>query len=160
MPRDPDRRPPAPAAVNAAARATLRENQRRLQRMMAIAIGAGLALDAVVVIVAWLSAGRPQLLGALLGTALAAVILVPTWVVVRMGAQWSPQGSAAGILGSWLLKMAVLVVTLAALGDSEAVAPRWVGIALLTGAFLGLLIEVLLLARLKPRLEVAQGSDD
>lgn len=149
-----------PARTDDGARARLLRNQRALRRAMMTAIGVGLGLDVVVILIALITAGRPQFYGALIGTALAAMVMVPTLIAVRMGEDWSPQGNAAGILGSWLLKMIIVIGGVVLVSRIDAVSSRWVGIALLVGAFLGLLTEVVLLARQKPRLEVAQRSDD
>ncbi|HEY8372387.1 MAG TPA: hypothetical protein VIL00_06550 [Pseudonocardiaceae bacterium] len=71
---------------------------------LALAVGTPVALLA-----GWLVAGAAGLWGALLGVAVAAVFLLVTVVVMIVTSNSSPNVTAAALLGSWLLKVVLMM---------------------------------------------------
>ena len=135
-------------------------NQRRIFRIVMGAALVGLALDVIVVIIAAIRGDAPAITGALIGTALALVITLPTVVSVRLGARLEPHLAAAVLAGAWLAKMLVVVVVLALLRDVSSISLPWVGIALLAGALASAIAEAIGLTRRRPRLEVDEAPSE
>lgn len=134
--------------------ATFAATNRALSRGAGIGVLAGLALDAVVVLVAAVGFDAPALWGALIGTGLALIITVPTLITARFATRGDFGTLAGSVLGAWLLKMIVLVGVLILVRGMDGVNLRWVGIALLAGAVVGVLAEISVLMRHRPRLNV------
>src|SRR5699024_8196154 len=133
------------------ARAT---GDRAMRRATVIALLVGLLLDSLVIAVAAVRFESPAVLGALVGTALTLVIVLPTVAITVVGRRMSPATMAATVLGSWAAKMLVVILLLVALGGIDAVANRWVGLALLVGAVSAVIVESVLLVRSRQPLEV------
>lgn len=129
-------------------------NHRAIMRTLVIAIAVGVLIDAVLIAAAAIWADTPAVLGALIGTALALVVTVPTLLSVHLGRHQSPLTAAAILAGSWLAKMFVLVIVLAALPDVAAISRPWLGFALLGGALAAAVTEAAGLLAKRPRLEV------
>ena len=66
---------------------------------------------------------------------------------------------AATVLGSWAVKMLVVILVLIVVRDMGGVSTRWIGLALLVGAVSAVAVEVTLLARSRQPLDVEQVAD-
>ncbi len=130
-----------------------RENDRELRRAMRFAVAAGLLVDVVLITIAALQ-GTPQLWGALIGTGLALVVTLPGLLIAERALRLAPIMLAALVLGSWLLKMVVVIIVIALVRDTGAVAMPWLGVALLAGAIAAIIAETVVVARRRPLLEV------
>lgn len=96
---------------------------RSMQRATVIAVAVGLVLDVIVLIVA---ATRPEstaLAGALVGTGLTLVVVLPSMAIAFLGPRLSPMSMAATVLGSWAVKMFVVILILLLVRDLLAVHP-------------------------------------
>lgn len=129
-------------------------NDATMTRAVLIAIGAGLALDALAVVAALLLGGPGAVLGALVGTGLALVVTLPTLISARVGMRQGPAAMAGVVLGTWLAKMVVLIGVLLWVRTLGSIALPWTGYALLVGAVAPAVVEAVLLLRSRPRLEV------
>lgn len=127
---------------------------RAMQRATVAALVVGLVLDAVVIAVAGTRDESSALLGALVGTALTLVMVLPTVAITFVGTRLTPVSMAATVLGSWAAKMLVVILVLIAVRDLESVSTRWIGLALLVGAVSAVIVEAVLLARSRHPLEV------
>lgn len=116
-------------------------------RAFVLAVVIGLALDAVAIAAAALLAGGPGALGALAGTGLALVVSVPTLLTARFALSQSPATFAAVVMGSWLVKMIVLLVAVMALRSVAGISLPWMGIALLLGGLGAAVTEAIALLR-------------
>jgi hypothetical protein len=85
---------------------------RRALRDVVILLAALLVLG---VLVGWLVAGLPGVWGALLGWALAVVFSTTTIVAMLRTVRSSPAKMAGVVMGTWLAKLAVVIVVLALL---------------------------------------------
>lgn len=136
---------------------------RAMQRAMVLALVVGLVLDAVIILVAALAFDSTALLGALIGTGLTLVVVLPTLAISFAGRRMSPVTMAATVLGSWAVKMFVVILVAIAVRDLASVSTRWIGLALLVGAVAAVSVEAVLLARSRQPLDVepvAQPLDD
>lgn len=150
-----DRPDPAVASDEGIARAR-RHNDRLLMRALLLAILAGIVVDAVVVLLATLLGGQGALPGALVGSGLALVVTLPTVVSARIARPLPGTSYAMVLMGSWLVKMFVLVIALLLLGDADWLSRPWLGIALLAGALVAAVTEAVGMVRSRARLEVAE----
>lgn len=150
-----DRPDPAVPSDEGIARAR-RHNDRLLMRALLLAILAGIVVDAVVVLLAALLGGQGALPGALVGSGLALVVTLPTVVSARIARPLPGTSYAMVLMGSWLVKMFVLVIALLLLGDADWLSRPWLGIALLAGALVAAVTEAVGLVRSRARLEVAE----
>lgn len=125
-----------------------------MQRATLVALAVGLVLDAVVVAVAALRFETPAVVGALIGTGLMLVIVLPTVVIAFRGRHMTPVTMAVVVLGSWAAKMFVVIIVLALVRGLETVSSPWIGIALLVGAVCAVLVEGVLLVRSRQPLNV------
>lgn len=130
-----------------------------MQRVSLIALAVGVVLDAVLIVVAATRDDSPALLGALIGTALTLVIVLPTVAVAYLGPRLNPVTMAATVLGSWAVKMVIVILVLVLVRDLPGVSTRWIGLALLVGAVSAVLVEGLLLARARQPLEVEPAPE-
>jgi hypothetical protein len=127
---------------------------RAMQRATLIALGVGLVLDLLVIVLAVTSFDAPAVSGALIGTGLTLVIVLPTVAIALLGRRMTPVTMAATVLGSWAVKMLVVILVLILVRDLASVSTRWIGLALLVGALSAIFVEVVLLARSRQPLEV------
>lgn len=127
---------------------------RAMQRATLVALVVGLLLDAVVIAVAATREDPSALPGALVGTALTLVMVLPTVAITFVGKRLTPVAMAATVLGSWAVKMLVVILVLVAVQDLASVSTRWIGLALLVGAVSAVVVEAVLLARARHPLEV------
>lgn len=134
-------------------------SDRSMQRATLIAAGVGLLADGVVLA---LAATRPEsaaLYGALVGTALTLVIVLPTVAIAFAGPRMTPVTMAATVLGSWAVKMFVVILVLLLVRGQEALSAQWIGIALLVGGVSAMLVEASVLLRTRQPLDVAPVED-
>ncbi|MGO1286176.1 MAG: hypothetical protein ACTHWF_04625 [Brachybacterium sp.] len=151
--------PETPASPRKVRRAA---GDRAMQRATLIALVVGVALAAVIVVIA---ASRPEpaaFWGALVGSALTLVMVLPTVGITFLGKRLTPISMAATVLGSWAVKMFIVILVLIAVRDLESVSMPWVGLALLVGAVSAVLVEAVLLARARQPLDVEphQGAEE
>lgn len=153
MPAQPE--PPASASSPSPRRAA---SDRSMQRATLIAAAVGLVADLALLAVA---ATRPEdsaLLGALVGTGLTLVIVLPTVAITFAGPRLTPVSMAATVLGSWALKMFLVILVLLLVRGVEAVSTTWIGLALLVGAVSAILVEAVVLVRTRQPLDVAPAD--
>ncbi|ASK64816.1 hypothetical protein CFK39_02015 [Brachybacterium avium] len=127
---------------------------RSMQRATVIAVVVGLVLDLVVILIA---ATRPEstaLAGALVGTGLTLIVVLPSAVISFLSPRLSPLTMAATVLGSWAVKMFVVILILLAVKDLPSLSTQWIGLALLVGAVSAMLLEATLLLRTRQPLDV------
>ncbi|MGO1504817.1 MAG: hypothetical protein ACTHWV_07655, partial [Brachybacterium sp.] len=103
--------PETPASPRKVRRAA---GDRAMQRATLIALVVGVALAAVIVVIA---ASRPEpaaFWGALVGSALTLVMVLPTVGITFLGKRLTPISMAATVLGSWAVKMFIVILVLIA----------------------------------------------
>jgi len=130
-----------------------------MQRATLIAAGVGLVADLVLLAIA---ATRPEsaaLYGALVGTGLTLVIVLPTVAIAFAGPRLTPVSMAATVLGSWAVKMFVVILVLLLVRDMAALSTTWIGLALLVGAVSAMVVEATVLMRTRQPLDVAPLDD-
>jgi hypothetical protein len=130
-----------------------------MQRATLIAAGVGLVADLVLLAIA---ATRPEdaaLYGALVGTGLTLVVVLPTVAIAFAGPRMTPVSMAATVLGSWAVKMFVVILVLLLVRDLEVLSTRWIGLALLVGAVSAMIVEASVLMRTRQPLDVPPASD-
>jgi hypothetical protein len=130
-----------------------------MQRATLIAAGVGLVADLVLLAIA---ATRPEdaaLYGALVGTGLTLVVVLPTVAIAFAGPRMTPVSMAATVLGSWAVKMFVVILVLLLVRDLEVLSTRWIGLALLVGAVSAMVVEASVLMRTRQPLDVPPASD-
>jgi hypothetical protein len=130
-----------------------------MQRATLIAAGVGLVADVVLLAIA---ATRPEsaaLYGALVGTGLTLVIVLPTVAIAFVGPRLTPVSMAATVLGSWAVKMFAVILVLLLVRDLEVLSTRWIGLALLVGAVSAMIVEASVLMRTRQPLDVPPASD-
>lgn len=150
----PDHDDPGFRAERARSERAAAHNDRAMLRALVIAIGAGIALDALVILLAAVLGSEGAMPGALIGSGLALVVTLPTLLSARIGMRHGPAAMAGVVLGAWLAKMIVLVGVLLWVRTLPGIAAPWIGVALLVGAVAPAVVEALLLLRSRPRLEV------
>lgn len=144
-----------PGTATAAGAGTVRTaGDRGMLRATVIALIVGVALDLVVIAVAALGYDTPAVLGAVVGTVLTLVVVVPTVVTAYLAPRLGAATMAVTVLASWGGKMVVVVVTLLVLRGAEQVSMLWIGIALLVGALCAIASEMILLAKVRQPLNV------
>lgn len=126
---------------------------RAMRRATLVALVVGLALDAFLIAFAAVSYDRPAVLGALVGTALTLVVVVPSVTIAFVGQRMTPVTMAVTVLASWAGKMLVVILVLLLVQGLETVSNLWIGQALLVGALSAVVVEVVLLARSRQPLE-------
>lgn len=132
---------------------------RSMQRATVIAMVVGVLLDLVVITIA---ATRPEstaLAGALVGTGLALIVVLPSVVIAFFGPRLSPMSMAVTVLGSWAVKMFVVILILLLVRDLPSLSTQWIGVALLVGAVSAMIVEATLLLRTRQPLDVAPARD-
>lgn len=154
------RRDSAAAPTDAAIGAARARNDRLLLRALLIAVAAGLVIDAVVILVAVLAGGDGAVAGALVGSGLALVVTLPTLGSALASRRLDPTGWAMVLMGSWMVKMFVLIIALLLLRDASWLSRPWLGVALLAGAIVAAVTEAVGMMRGRPRLEVAEAAPE
>ncbi|MBE9403084.1 hypothetical protein M4D54_01325 [Brachybacterium sp. p3-SID1565] len=131
---------------------------RGMLRATLVALAVGVALDAVVIAVAAVAFDTPAVLGALVGTALTLVVVVPTVVTAYLAPKLGAIAMAVTVLASWGAKMVIVIVVLILLRDTAQVSIAWVGIALLVGALCAIAAEMILLLKVRQPLDVTSSQ--
>ena len=119
-------------------------------RPVAAARGGLLALAAFVPLAALLGLlvdGRDGTVGALLGCLVPGAVLLLTWGAAELGARRSAQAFAALLLGSYLVKLLVVLALLALLRDIEGLNAVAAGLAAVAGLCVALVVEALVVTR-------------
>ena len=151
---------PQPQAPDAPRRPRRAAGDRAMQRATLLALAAGIVLDAVIIAIAATRGDQAALLGALVGTALTLVMVVPTVAITFLGTRLTPVSMAATVLGSWAVKMFVVILVVIAVRDLQSISSRWIGLALLVGALSAVLVEGVLLVRARQPLNVERPTVD
>ncbi len=134
-PRPPGRRP-GPTALVAP--------MRRALRVGAVASLIALPLSALV---GYLLAGGPGLWGALTGMGIAVAFFAITVVVALSTAGLDVSTLGIAVLGSWLVKMVLLILVLVVLRDADYYSRPALFLALLVGTIGSLVLEALVVLR-------------
>ena len=130
---------------------------RGMLRATLVALAVSVALDAVVIAVAAVTFDTPAVMGALVGTALTLVVVVPTVVTAYLAPKLGAIAMAVTVLASWGAKMVIVIVVLILLRDTAQVSIAWVGIALLVGALCAIAAEMILLVKVRQPLDVTSS---
>lgn len=146
--------PEHPSASTPQRTARVAAGDRAMQRTTLIALAVGVLLAVVVVIIAATRPDPAALWGALVGAGLTLVIVLPTVGITFLGTRLTPISMAATVLGSWAVKMFIVILVLIAVKDLASVSTPWIGLALLVGAVSAVLVEAVLLARTRQPLDV------
>lgn len=110
--------------------------------------------------IGYLAAERAGLLGALVGWGIAVAFLGGTAAMALVTARMSPTALGAIVLGSWLVKVAVLIAILAGLRAAEFYDRTAFGISLLIGIVATLALEAIIVVRTRvPYLEPNSSTD-
>lgn len=129
-------------------------NNAHVQKAAGAAFVAGLVLNTILVAIALIWGSSKEMWGALVGMALALVITIPALVTAFWGIKGGFAQLASSVLGGWLIKMAVVIITVILLRDQAWLSMPWAGVGLLVGAVIPTLVEIWILARSRPKLEV------
>lgn len=130
----------------------------RVSAMTLAGIGALLALAPVAVGAGALVAGRRGALGAVLGLALPALVLAVTLAAARLTRGARPEVLAAAVLGSYLLKLVLVIAALAVLRGLDSYDRPVLGVTALVGLTLALVVEALAVTRARdPYVEPASA---
>jgi hypothetical protein len=116
---------------------------RRVLRVGALA--AAVALP-VATLLGWLLGGAPGAWGALIGMGLAVAFLAITVVVALATARMAPTQLGMVVLGSWLVKIVLVIVVLAVLRGQDFFSEAALFVALLVGTAGTLLLEARIVA--------------
>ncbi|MDP9408113.1 MAG: hypothetical protein M3P95_09660 [Actinomycetota bacterium] len=108
-----------------------------------------LALLPVAAGVGWLVAARPGLVGALIGLALPALVLGVTLAAALLTRRSRPEVLAAAVLGSYLLKLVLVLVVLAVLRGLDSYDRPVLGVTALVGLAVALVAESAAMVRAK-----------
>jgi hypothetical protein len=102
---------------------------------------AALAFAPVAALVGLLVAGRPGAAGAALGCLVPATVLLLTWAAAELGARRSATAFAGTLMASYLVKIVVVGLLLAALRQVDGVSRTALGVAAVVGLLLALVVE-------------------
>jgi hypothetical protein len=94
-----------------------------------------------------LADGRDGAVGAMLGCLVPASVLLLTWGAAELGARRSAQAFAGLLLGSYLVKLVVVLALLAVLRDVEGANGVAAGLAAVVGLCVALVVEALVVSR-------------
>jgi hypothetical protein len=120
-----------------------------MRRTLLLAAAGAVVLLALAVPIGWAVAGVPGIWGAILGVAVPVLFLGITAAVALLTARLSPSTLGAAVLGSWLLKVAVLLVVLVALDGQDFYARSVFFVVFLLGTAGFLVVEALVVVRTK-----------
>ncbi|MDO5645397.1 MAG: hypothetical protein Q4G21_06885 [Dermabacter sp.] len=129
-------------------------NTKALRRAFVIAVIVGVVLDLVLIAVAVAVGDARALNGALVGTGFALIATLPTLITAFWGLDGGFAALATSVLGTWVIKMFALIIAVLVVQGATWLSTPWVGIALLVGAVVPTVVEIGLLIRTRPRLEV------
>jgi hypothetical protein len=120
-----------------------------MRRTLRLAALAAVVLLVVAIPVGWAVAGTPGVWGAILGVAIPVLFLGITAAVALFTARLSPSTLGAAVLGSWLLKIVVLLVALVALDGRDFYSRGVFFVVFLLGTAGFLVVEALVVVRTK-----------
>jgi hypothetical protein len=120
-----------------------------MRRTLLLAAVGALVLLAVAVPIGWAVAGVPGVWGAVLGVLVPVLFLGITAAVALVTARLSTSTLGAAVLGSWLLKIAVLIVVLVALDGRDFYDRGVFFVVFLVGTAGFLVVEALVVVRTK-----------
>jgi hypothetical protein len=130
-----------------------------MRRTLFVAAVGAVVLVAVAVPVGWAIAGVSGVWGAILGVTVPVVFLGITAAVALVTARLSPSTLGAAVLGSWLLKIVVLIVVLVAIDGRDFYARGVFFVVFLLGTAGFLLVEAFVVVRTKvPYVEPSDPS--
>jgi hypothetical protein len=130
-----------------------------MRRTLRLAALGAVVLVAVAVPVGWAIAGMPGVWGAVLGVTVPVVFLGITATVALVTARLSPSTLGAAVLGSWLLKIVVLIVVLVVLDGRDFYSRGVFFVVFLLGTAGFLLVEAFVVVRTKvPYVEPSDAS--
>jgi hypothetical protein len=112
-----------------------------MRRMLRVGTIAALVALPASALVGWLLGGAPGAWGALIGMGLAVAFFGVTVAVALATARMDPTRLGIWVLGSWLVKMVLLIVVLALLRDADFYSRPALFAALLVGTAGSLLLE-------------------
>lgn len=147
--------PDVPARPGRPATPRRTAGDRSMRRATVIAVVVGLVLDLVVLAVAATRPDGTALPGALVGTGLTLVVVLPSVAIAHLGPRLTPVGMATAVLGSWAVKMFAVILILLLVRDLPSLSTPWIGVALLVGAVSAMIVEATLLLRTRQPLDVA-----
>lgn len=134
-----------------------REIFRRALRDMLIGVG---LLAVVGAAVGWWLVGAAGLWGALLGAGLALLFSGSTVVSMLLTARSSFEVMAGVVMGAWLVKLVLVVVTFAVLRDVDFFDRRVFGVVLLVGVLGSLALDIRAVLRGRvPYVEAEQPAE-
>jgi hypothetical protein len=119
------------------------------------------ALVAIVLaaVLGWVIAGMPGLWGAILGIAIPVAFFSVTVIVALVTLRVRPEVFGAAILGSWILKIAILIAVLAVLSRADFYSRTAFFIAFVVGTVGYLLTEAIIVVRTRvPYVEPTEAS--
>jgi len=128
--------PPRDAAARAAFTRALRDTLAFLGVLAVVGLAGG-----------WLVAGRPGLWGALIGVGLAVVFSTTTVLAMLRTLHSSPATMAAVVMGTWLAKVAVVIVVLALTRPLDGVHKPVLGAVLAIGVVGSALLDYRAISR-------------
>jgi hypothetical protein len=120
-----------------------------MRRTLLFAALGAVVLLAVAVPIGWAVAGVPGVWGAMLGVLVPVLFLGITAAVALLTARLSTSTLGAAVLGSWLLKIVVLIVVLVALDGRGFYARGVFFVVFLLGTAGFLVVEALVVIRTK-----------
>jgi hypothetical protein len=126
---------------------TVRSGAQVPLRMTVAGLAVLALLAPVAAIVGGLVAGRAGVWGGLLGAALPALVLGVTLVAVWLTRNASATTLAAAVFGSYLVKLVLLLIVLAALREADFYDRPVLGVTALLGLILALVVEALAVVR-------------
>jgi ATP synthase protein I len=132
--------------------------QRHDARIVRGAVLATAIAAPVAVAIAWLAAGTKGAIGAALGMALAAAFFSVTVVVVDAAGRVSPQLMLPAALGTYLVKLVLLMVGLFLLAGTTAFDRAAFGLSIVAGTCVYLIAEVRM--ALRARIPYVVVGDD
>lgn len=140
--------------MTSSASAARARNIRTLRRALVLSVLAGFLLSLAFVVITFVFAGSKEHMGALVGMGFSLIVTIPTLLIGVWGIERGFTTLASLVLGTWLLKMAVLIVAILLVRSLPWLSLPWAGIGLLLGALIPTVVEVVLLLRERPKLEV------
>lgn len=140
--------------MTSSAGAARARNIRTLRRALVLSVLAGFLLSLAFVVATFVFGDTKQNMGALVGMGFSLIVTLPTLVIGVWGIERGFAALASLVLGTWLLKMALLIVAILLVRPLPWLSLPWAGMGLLLGALIPTVVEVVLLLRVRPKLEV------
>jgi len=101
----------------------------------------------VAALIGWLVRGRPGLIGALLGAAVPALVLLLTWAAVELGRRRSAQAFAGLLMGSYVVKLVAVGALLVLLRRVESADRTVLGLTAVIGLLAAVAVEAAVITR-------------